>query len=138
MTNPLLLPPRLLLRALDDLHAIAQATERLPDLEQQLFERLASLEQLDALEQAIAALPRGIEQVLSPHLERQVEGIKELHPELVASRENSGQVAPLLETLLAQIEGLRAEMATIREAVAPLRAAAERIDRLTDRLPGTS
>ena len=34
--NPLFLPPRLLLRALDDLHALAEAARRLPGVEERL------------------------------------------------------------------------------------------------------
>lgn len=41
--NPLLLPPRLLLRALDDLHTIALAAARLSDVEERLDARFAEL-----------------------------------------------------------------------------------------------
>jgi len=52
--NPLTLPPRLLLRALDDLHAIAEAARRLPAIEATLIDRF---ELLDArAEEVLAAM----------------------------------------------------------------------------------
>ncbi len=50
--NPLLLPPKLLLRALDDLHTIATAAARLEAVEQRLDARLAAVLELgDRVEQ---------------------------------------------------------------------------------------
>jgi hypothetical protein len=50
--NPLVLPPKLLLRALDDLHTIATAAARLEEVEQRLDARLAAVLELgDRVEQ---------------------------------------------------------------------------------------
>lgn len=137
MTHPLLLPPRLLVRALDDLRSLARAADRLPELERELFRRLDQLERLESVERGLAGLPEAIEHALKEHLERQVEGIQRLHPELVQNRENSGQVPPLIDGMRDQLDALHAEMSAIREALAPLQSVAERADRLADRLPGT-
>ena len=42
--NPLLFPPALIKRALDDLGAIADAARRLPALEQEVIERIDRVE----------------------------------------------------------------------------------------------
>jgi predicted nuclease with TOPRIM domain len=57
--NPLLLPPRLLLRALDDLHTIARAAALLGDVEQRLDERMRE----------VIALGERIEEVVGDGLE---------------------------------------------------------------------
>ncbi|MFL5849337.1 MAG: hypothetical protein ACJ76R_10415 [Solirubrobacteraceae bacterium] len=59
------LPARLILRALDDLHAIAQAARTLPDVEARLAQRIDELESratevLDAVSTAEATLGDGI------------------------------------------------------------------------------
>lgn len=54
--NPLLLPPRLVLRALDDLHTIAVAAGRLEQVEARLDERLAAVLELGERVEQLGAL----------------------------------------------------------------------------------
>ena len=49
--NPLLLPPRLMLRALDDLHTLARVAGRLMEVEGAATERLTRLEALRVWEE---------------------------------------------------------------------------------------
>ena len=114
MISPLL-PARLLLRAADDLHAIARAAD-----------------DLAAIAEAARSLPR-IEAALTERiseLDARMAGLLEL-----AERIERG--LPALERLLATIDDLGTATATLATAVGPLQGVAERLGRIADRLPGS-
>ena len=195
MANPLLLPPRLVLRALEDLHALGDAARRAPRLERELDGRF------DALEGRLGDLLEAIH-LLRPELVSQRETVEALRPELVGQRETTqdrlvpgirglqkgirglrdelgdgvgglrddlqglngelgsgvaglradmqgvheelhggiGVLRQALERVRAElgegVEGLRSELRELRSIVEPLEGPAERIGRLSDRLPG--
>lgn len=144
--NPLLLPPRLLLRALDDLHQIALAAQdigprlgalqdRADSIEEQLGEAIAIARQIeergreaiemagriDARAEAILALADRVD-------DRAAEIMAEAKVIQLTAAEvavRGGQVAealPLLQRAL--------------EIAEPLESTVERLGRLVDRLPG--
>lgn len=144
--NPLLLPPRLVLRALDDLHAIAVAAGdlngRLAGLEQRADRIEAQLElAIEVAEgierrgtEAIAAIAQVLEMgeqmlALGERAETRAGEVME-HAAIVSERaalvaESGAQVAaalPLLERAI--------------ELTEPLEGAVERLGRIVDRLPG--
>jgi chromosome segregation ATPase len=102
------------------------------------------------LERRMASLPSDIEVRLRDHFDRQRAGISALHTELVANREQAEKLPPLVHTLRDEIartresvDALRAELravlseiAEVRETVEPLQGPAERVARLSEKLPG--
>jgi len=116
--NPLTLPPRLLFRALDDLHAIAEAARRLPAIEAALIERF------DRLEDRANAIEQLGEQMLA-----QGDVLAERAREVTVAGAELAAAFPTLERT-AQIGE------TLAQAVEPLQGAAERLGRVVDRLPG--
>jgi hypothetical protein len=158
--NPLTLPPRLLFRALDDLHALAEAARRLPDIERTLIDRFERLEQrADAIEDQlgdaldlgakidrrgadIVALGRRIDARADEILEVG-RGLHERGAELLAEgeiiAERAREVAVTGSELVAAFPTLErtAQIGeTLAQAVEPLQGAAERLGRVVDRLPG--
>lgn len=134
--NPLLLPPRLLLRALDDLHAIALAAGRLEQIEQSLnrtvdsraAEILAMGDRIDARATEILAtvdrLDARAEEILAmgDRMDGRAAEVVE------AAREVAREGAAIAELL--PVLGRAVEM------VQPLEGAVERLGRIADRLPG--
>ena len=115
--NPLLLPPRLVLRALDDLHVLAGAAASLPAVEQRLTERI------DALEDTVAdAIERAAE----------INATAGIVSERLA---DVARALPELERALGTIEGINISATTLAQTVEPLQGAAERLGALADRLP---
>jgi hypothetical protein len=121
----LVLPGRLLLRALDDLHELAVAARSLPGIEHRLTERVDALESRAAatleLGEAILGLGRRID-------ERGAQVLAQ--GELLAERaavvaEEGGRLADAIPTLRRAIE-----------IVDPLQGTVERLGRMMDRLPG--
>ena len=114
MLNPLLLPPALIKRALDDLHAIGDAARRLGSVERALVERLDALaaqvellrgemepiRQLPALRAGIAPLDDDLRQVR--------EAIDRIEPLLA-------QIGPLLGAVDEKLGGLSGDLAPVGE-----------------------
>ena len=130
--NPLLFPPTLIKRALDDLGAIADAARRLPSLEQQVIDRIdrvqgEMLTRADTLVAELAAL-RGemkpIEELPSIR-----SGIEPLDDDMRAVRESVDELEPLMRELSTRIGGLDKRLEALREDLAPL-------GELADKIPG--
>jgi ABC-type transporter Mla subunit MlaD len=123
--NPLTLPPRLLLRALDDLHTLAVAAQRLPSLEAALVERFAALEsRADRIEDQLADLLE-----FGDRIHAQGEALEATAREVVAAGRELVAAFPTIERTAEIGE-------TLAQAVEPLQGAAERLGRIVDRLPG--
>ena len=132
MTNPLLLPASLLLRALDDLHTIALAAARVSEVEERLDERFAELIALgDRIERVVGdglRLGESIHATLE-NFDRLADAILE-QGKLV---ENAGR--EVAETGRRLTDSLPAVERAITMAE-PLEGAVERLGRMVDRLPG--
>jgi hypothetical protein len=59
-----------------------------------------------------------------------------LHPELVANREHAEKLPSKVDALGQEIRAVLAEISEVRETVEPLQGPAERVARLSERLPG--
>jgi len=158
--NPLLIGPSLVLRALDDLHAIAEAARGLPDRVNGLDERLERIE--DQVEDALIAAGRSRNTAstivgLGEQVDARLKGVIELGERV---EERAGEIIVLGGTLQlladevleeARVMALRAQavaevgaqvvesLPTLERAVTmatPLEGAVERVGRLVDRLPG--
>ena len=126
MLNPLALP--------NDLVA---ALRSVANIERLLDERLAEVEyRLAELDARIERLPIDLERTLRPHLEAQIAGVEKLHPELVANREHAEKLPGKVDQLGEEIRAVLAEVNEVRETVEPLQGPAERVARLSERLPG--
>jgi chromosome segregation ATPase len=126
MLNPLSLPN-------DVLAALRSVT----NIERLLDERLASVEErLEQMDASIERLPADLERTLRPHLEGQNASIEKLHPELVANREHAEQLPGKVDGLRDEIREVLSEISEVRETVEPLQGPAERVARLSERLPG--
>jgi chromosome segregation ATPase len=126
MLNPFSLPN-------DVLAALRSVT----NIERLLDERLASVEErLEQMDASIERLPADLERTLRPHLEAQNASIEKLHPELVANREHAEQLPGKVEGLQDEIRAVLSEINEVRETVEPLQGPAERVARLSERLPG--
>jgi hypothetical protein len=123
--NPLTLPPRLLLRALDDLHALALAARDLPAVEARLAERMDAV---DARATELLAL--------GTRMEQQVAEVVALGREIL----EQGRVVDRTGVAVAAAgREVAAGLPTLQRAVelsAPLEGAVERLGRFVDRLPG--
>jgi chromosome segregation ATPase len=126
MLNPLSLPN-------DVLAALRSVT----NIERLLDERLADVdERLGQLNARMERMPIDLERTLRPHLEGQRESIDRLHPELVANREHAEQLPGKVDAMSQEIRAVLAELNEVRETVEPLQGPAERVARLSERLPG--
>ena len=123
--NPLLFPPTLIKRALDDLGAIADAARRLPSLEQQVIDRIdrvqgEMLTRADTLVAELAAL-RGemkpIEELPSIR-----SGIEPLDDDMRAVRESVDDLEPLMREVSDRLEAMRRDVAPLGD--------------LADKIPG--
>jgi hypothetical protein len=110
--NPLLFPPTLIKRALEDLGAIADAARRLPALEEQVIERIDRIEG-EAL---------GRVDVVIAELEQVRDGIAPLDDDMRAVRDSVSGLEPLLRDVSGQLGALRSDLAPLGE--------------LADKLPG--
>ena len=111
-----LAPPRLIVRALDDVHRIADAAEG-------IRERLSPLEDdVDGLRRAF----EGSNDQLCKHREA-------VTPELVALR---GELFALRAQVGGQIAEMEDDLSGVRDTVEPLQGAAERVGKAVERLPG--
>ena len=110
--NPLLFPPTLIKRALDDLSAIADAARRLPALEEQVLDRIDRIER-HVLERADA---------LQTELERVRAGIDPLDDDMRAVRDSVDDLEPLIREVNAQLQKLREDLGPLGD--------------LADKIPG--
>lgn len=105
MENPFLIPPRLALRALDDLHSLALAAERLPHFEEKLDARFDALEgHLDGLPPALGKLERSLVRRLDSLEKQATSGLESLEDQLKMGlkglQERLGTLPPDLEKRL--------------------------------------
>ena len=128
-TNPFLVPPRMLARALDDLHALAEAARALP-LSQADPTRLVreALDDLDAVADAARRLSE-VERTLTDRVDRVEMRLTELLEALGG-----------LDARLGSVEGNVSELAGQASALATrahgLEEAADKLTAMIDRIPG--
>ena len=139
-----LLDPRLIVRALDDLHTLARAAQ---GMEHRLASAEATIEDAIAAARALA----GIEARAVDLLER-VDRVDARFGEILGSLDKLGDVdahivelvrlaeevrdgLPGLRQVLTTVEQLGGATATLATAAEPLQGAAERLGRVADRLP---
>ena len=123
--NPLLFPPTLIKRALDDLSAIADAARRLPALEEQVLDRIDRIERhtlarADGLTDELRALRAEIAPIRE--ITKVREGIDPLDDDMRAVRDSVDDLEPLIRDVNGQLEQLRAEVGPLGE--------------LADKIPG--
>jgi len=123
--NPLLFPPTLIKRALDDLSAIGDAARRLPALEEQVLDRIDRIERLalaraDSLTEELRALRA--EMVPLREITKVREGIDPLDDDMRAVRDSVDDLEPLIRDVNAQLERLREDLGPLGE--------------LADKIPG--
>ena len=123
--NPLLFPPTLIKRALDDLGAIADAARRLPDLEEQVIGRIDRIEAtgLSRIDTLIDEL-RGLRGEMVPirQLTAVREGIEPLDEDMRAVRDSVDHLEPLVRELGERLEAMRRDLAPLGD--------------LADKIPG--
>ena len=116
---------------------VLAALRSVTNIERLLDERLASVEErLEQMDASMERLPADLERTLRPHLEGQNASIEKLHPELVANREHAEQLPGKVDGLRDEIRAVLSELNEMRETVEPLQGPAERVARLSERLPG--
>ena len=115
MALPFLLDPRLVTRALDDLHAIAEAARELPEIEARMTEQLRSAE---------------------AELRRARKTADARAGALLAVLERLDADLPSMSEAVESIRSLEAATKTLAAAVEPLQGTAERLGRISDRLIG--
>jgi methyl-accepting chemotaxis protein len=123
--NPLLFPPTLIKRALDDLGAIADAARRLPALEEQVIERIDRVEReaisrVDTIIVELAALRAELAPIAQ--LDQVREGIAPLDADMRAVRDSVDELEPLLRDVNERLEAMRTDLAPVGE--------------LADKIPG--
>jgi hypothetical protein len=101
--NPLLFPPTLIKRALEDLGAIADAARRLPALEELVLERMGRIEG-----EALARVDTVIAE-----LEQVRDGIAPLDDDMRAVRDSVVGLEPLLRDVAGQLGELRKDLAKL-------------------------
>ena len=115
MGLPLLIDPRLVLRALDDLHAVAEAARELSAIEARLTEQLTSAE---------------------AELRRVRKTADARAGALLAVLERLDADLPSMAEAVESVRSLEAATKTLAAAVEPLQGTAERLGRISDRLIG--
>jgi len=123
--------PSLLLRALDDIHAMARSTTVLPDV----LERLNSIEDhVTSLDAEVALMRAHVQEI-----DARLIGIRAAVDPLAAEFQGVlAAVAPLgaeLELVRAAVDRLELPLVDVHSAVAPLGEAAARFGGLAGRLP---
>ena len=116
--NPLLLPPKLVLRALDDLHTIAQAAAGLEDIERRIDERLVAI---IALGERIAEIGDAVDGRLDEVMATG-DRVEQAAQEVALVGRQVAEALPVLQRAITMAE--------------PLEGAVERLGRIVDRLPG--
>ena len=136
--NPLLFPPTLIKRALDDLSAIGDAARRLPSLEEQVLDRIDRIERhalarADALTEELRALRAEIAPIqeitalrrdMAPikEITKVREGIDPLDDDMRAVRDSVDDLEPLIREVSQQLEALRNDLSPLGD--------------LADKIPG--
>ena len=143
--NPLLFPPALVKRALDDLSALADAARRLPRLEEQVLEGVNSVSadafaRGDALNDQLAALRTEMAPIreltalraeMAPIRELTAvrEGVEPLAGDIRAVRHAVDGLEPLLEQVNTRLGAMAERIQLLREDLGPL-------GELADKIPG--
>ena len=114
--NPLLFPPTLIKRALDDLGAIADAARRLPTLEEQVLDRIDRIERqallrADTIIAELAALRADMAPIAQ--IEQVRDGIAPLDDDMRAVRESVDELEPLMREINERLESLRSDLAPL-------------------------
>ena len=130
--NPLLFPPTLIKRALDDLGSIADAARRLPDLEEQVLERMERVEaemltRADTIVAELTLLRADMKPLAELPAVRK--GIEPLDDDMRAVRESVDELEPLVRQLNTRLGALDKRIETLRDDIAPL-------GELADKVPG--
>jgi len=133
------LPHRLVLRALEDLHALAEAARSLPDVEARLTLKIDELETrsaevLEAVSQAEATLGDGI--AIGRELDERAAAIMEQTERVIAAAYGVSQSAGDVAAVLPSLEASAAAATILAQTAEPLQGLVERLGRITDRLPG--
>ena len=123
--NPLLFPPTLIKRALDDLGAIADAARRLPTLEELVIQRIDRVEneglaRIDTLIEELRALR--VEMAPIEQLTAVRKGIEPLDDDMRAVRESVDDLEPLIREVSGQLQAMRQDVAPLGD--------------LADKIPG--
>ena len=132
MTNPLLVPPALLKRLLDDLHDLAGLARSLGTLP----EKLDGLhDEMRGLRADLKPMPAKLDEVhdaLKPmeHLAAVRENVAPLEEAIVGVRTAVDRLEPMISEMDTSIRDLHPRLAGIQKAVEP-------IGTLADRLPGS-
>jgi uncharacterized coiled-coil DUF342 family protein len=113
--GPLTLPPRLALRALDDLHTLAEGIRRLTDSEADLDDLLIAVRELPLIERKLSERIDALETQVS----RLHDWLQPLHAELTDLDDTA--------------EGLQRELTATRETIAAFHL---ELRELRDRIPG--
>ena len=115
-------PVRLVGRAFDDLHALAQAAAAIPRIEQRI----------EDLRNEIKDLPEHVDGLRDAFegSNREVHGVGErMEPLTQEIRSLRTEVGP-------KLDGMEEQLGDVADVVEPLEPAAERLGRLAERLPG--
>jgi hypothetical protein len=128
----LTLPPRLVLRALDDLHALAEAARTLPEVERRLTARVEALE---VTGRELLVLGERVE--VSVQAAVAAAAALDAHgADLLGAAERLDQRLGSVVEALPTIEAFEASAKALAQAVVPLQGVADRLGRVVDRLPG--
>jgi hypothetical protein len=135
------LPARLVFRAFDDLHALAQAARALPDIEARLALQLDRLEAragevLEAMEQAEARLAEGI--LVGRALDERADTILENTERVITAAYAVAEGGENVAAALPSLEASAAAATVLAQTAEPLQGLVERLGRVVDRLPGAS
>ena len=143
LVDPLLLPPRLLLRALDDLHTIAQAMGRLDEVLYRFdhnVDRVVDLgERLEARGAAVIEVGDRVGDRLDRQASMLLEQSRALHEQAVAILSQGERVEHAAIEVARRGAQLAEALPLMQQAVElarPLEGAVERLGRVVDRLPG--
>jgi len=133
------LPHRLVLRALDDLHTLAEAAKSLPDVEARLTLKVDELETraaevLEALARADARLADGI--AVGERLDDRAGAILDRTDRVIAAAYGVTQAADHISEVLPSVEASAAAATVLAQTAEPLQGLVERLGRIADRLPG--
>ena len=133
------LPHRLVLRALEDLHALAEAAKSLPDVEARLTLKVDELETraaevLEAMAQAEATLADGI--AIGERLDERAIAVLDRTDRVVAAAYGVTQAAEHIIEVLPSLEASAAAATVLAQTAEPLQGLVERLGRIADRLPG--
>ena len=132
MENPLLLGPRLTIRALDDLHTIAQAAGQVAVTLQALERRASRLE--DQLDSAIS-----VGRSIDAQSRAALGTVTQVDERLLEALRASETISERALQIAAQATELAAALPLLQRAIEmaePLAGAVERLGRVVDRLPG--